>query len=227
VPLRRLLTDDNGSVLVEATVMMGITLIFVLGSIDFLFAFYQWNAAAKAVEVGARIAAVSDPVATGLNNLSSNVLSSSVLPGSPMPSFTVRCPGNATNCTCTGTCTGLGANPSLDQTALETIVYGRGNRGICNNATSIYFAAMCNMFPGLTPANVVVVYRQTGLGYAGRPGGPVPTVEVSLQGVNFQYFFLNGLLGFGPKQVPPSSTSPTTITGEVLSSSAQCLNGPC
>ena len=30
-------------------------------------ALYQWNAAAKAVEIGARIAAVSDPVASGLN----------------------------------------------------------------------------------------------------------------------------------------------------------------
>ena len=34
---------------------------------DFLFLFYQWNVAAKAVEIGARIAAVSDPVATNLD----------------------------------------------------------------------------------------------------------------------------------------------------------------
>jgi Flp pilus assembly protein TadG len=67
----RFARDNNGAVLVEATIMM--TIMFVLGSVDFLFAFYQWNAAAKAVQVGARIAAVSDPVATGLNGLSADI----------------------------------------------------------------------------------------------------------------------------------------------------------
>ena len=42
--------------------MIPIIFLFLLGAIDFLFAFYQWNAAAKAVQVGARIAAVSTPV---------------------------------------------------------------------------------------------------------------------------------------------------------------------
>src|SRR5258708_19572381 len=72
--------DHNGGVLVEATIMMSILFMFVLGSVDFLFAFYQWNAAAKAVQVGARIAAVSDPVAIGLNGLSAGVVSASVPP---------------------------------------------------------------------------------------------------------------------------------------------------
>jgi TadE-like protein len=229
---RNLLNDENGSVLVEATVMMVILFTFVLGSIDFLFAFYQWNAAAKAVQLGARIAAVSDPVAQGLNNLSANVVSDTVLPGSQMPAFTVTCSGSATTCSCTGTCTGLGASPTLNQTALKTIVYGRGNSGTCNNnPNGIYFAGMCNMFPGLAPAGVKIVYSQPdpalvkGMGFAGRPDGPVPTVEVSLQNVNFRYYFLNGLMGFGPKLVPPSSAAPTTTTGEVLSSCAQNLSG--
>src|SRR6516165_4850614 len=62
--------DERGAVLVEVTVMMTIMFVFLLGAIEFLFAFYQWNAAAKAVQIGARIAAVSDPVAIGLNRLS-------------------------------------------------------------------------------------------------------------------------------------------------------------
>ena len=61
----RFARDNDGAVLVEATIMMTIMFVLVLGSVDFLFAFYQWNAAAKAVQVGARIAAVSDPVARG------------------------------------------------------------------------------------------------------------------------------------------------------------------
>ena len=233
---RRLWTDEKGSVLVEATVMMAILLLFVLGSIDFLFAFYQCNAAAKAVQLGARIAVVSDPVADGLNALSVNAVSAGSVAGAdPMPAFTVTCDGNATSCTCSGFCTGLGA---FNQTALNTIVYGQGNTGSCSSANSpgppIYFAGMCTMYPGLTPANVKIVYRQPAadvsgtntMGYAGRPGGPVPTVEVSLQGLNFVYYFLNGLMGFGPKQLPPTSSAPTTTTGEVLSSCAQDFTGP-
>ena len=64
--IARLISDQNGGVLVEATVMMLFTLIFLFGAIDFLFAFYQWNVANKAAQFGARIAAVSDPVASDL-----------------------------------------------------------------------------------------------------------------------------------------------------------------
>ena len=46
----RLIRDENGAVLVEATVMLTLMLTFVLGAIDFLFALHQWNAAAKATE---------------------------------------------------------------------------------------------------------------------------------------------------------------------------------
>lgn len=44
--------DENGSVLVEAAIMAPIIFMLVLGSMDLLFAFYEWNAAAKAVQVG-------------------------------------------------------------------------------------------------------------------------------------------------------------------------------
>src|SRR5439155_12772422 len=57
-----LVVDERGAVLVEVTVVMTIMLVFLLGAIEFLFVFYQRNAAAKAVQVGSRIAAVSDPV---------------------------------------------------------------------------------------------------------------------------------------------------------------------
>ena len=59
--------DQNGGVLVEVTIMLTVVLLVIIGVVDFLFAFYQWNAATKAVEIGARVAAVSDPVAIGLD----------------------------------------------------------------------------------------------------------------------------------------------------------------
>ena len=60
---RHFARDQDGSVLVEATVLIPILLVFLLGAVDFSLAFYNGALATKAVEVGARIAAVSDPVA--------------------------------------------------------------------------------------------------------------------------------------------------------------------
>src|SRR3979490_1081460 len=94
----------TGAVLDEVTVVMALMFIFILGSIDFLFAFYQWNAASKAVQIAARIAAVSDPVALGLNGLSAAAANSFVPPGASMPSFLVRCEGKTETCKCIGAC---------------------------------------------------------------------------------------------------------------------------
>jgi hypothetical protein len=210
--------DRNAAVLVEVAVMMTIMFAFILGSIEFLFLFYQWNAAAKAVQVGTRIAATSNPVAAGLKTLSIRVVGTLAQPGEPMPSFSVTCDGSAASCTCSTSqvCPNGGA---YDAEAMNTIVYGRGSSS-CSDATSSYDAGMCDIFSRITPANVVIVYTQTGLGFAGRPGGPVPTITLSLQRLPFQFIFLRGLLGFLGLQIPALTTS---ITGEDLSSTTPVL----
>jgi hypothetical protein len=198
--------------------------VLVLGSVDFLFAFYQWNAAAKAVQVGARIAAVSDPVATGLNGLSAAVVSASLRPGSAMPPFTVTCDGGTTTCICDGACAGVSG---YNAPAMDTIVFGRGSV-VCGDATSSYTAGMCDIFDRIAPANVRIVYTQpaapAGLGYAGRPGGPAPTIKVSLQNMPFRFFFLGALLGFRNIQIPEA---PTTITSEDLYSCSPMMIDRC
>lgn len=213
--LRHCIRNADGAVLVEVTVVMTIMLVFIFGSIEFLFALYQWNSATKAVQIGARIAAVSDSVAAGLNNLSFAVVSASVLPGDAMPVFKVTCNGATESCTCNppGACAGVGG---YDPAAMNTIVFGRGSSS-CSDATSFYDAGMCDIFPRISPANVVIVYTQTGLGYAGRPGGPVPTITVSIQNLPFQFFFLSGVSGLRNIPIPALTTS---ITAEDLSSNA-------
>jgi hypothetical protein len=210
-----LLRDQQGSVMVEVTIMLSITLVLVLGAIDFLLLFYQWHAAAKAVQIGVRLAAVSDPVASGLNNLSQAVVSASVPPGAAMPNFVVTCDGRTGTCSCNGAnaCRGM---KGYDGTAMNTIVFGRGSSS-CSDAKSADVVGMCDIFPRITPANVKIVYAQTGLGYAGRPGGPMPTITVSLQNLPFQFFFLRGLVGFHDFQIPASTVS---LTAEDLSSRA-------
>jgi hypothetical protein len=208
------LRDQQGSVIVEVTVMLSITLVLVLGAIDFLLLFHQWNAAAKSVQIGARLAAVSDPVASGLNSLSQAVVSASVPPGAAMPNFVVTCDGRTATCTCNGNaCRGM---KGYDGAAMNTIVFGRGSSS-CSDAKSADVAGMCDIFPRITPANVKIVYAQTGLGYAGRPGGPMPTITVSLQNLPFQFFFLRGLMGFHDFQIPASTVS---LSAEDLSSRA-------
>ena len=213
--LVRFWRDEVGGPLVEAAVLIPVVFLFLFGSVDFLYAFYQYTVASKAVEVGARLAIVSDPVASGLATIPTNALSGTVLLGDPMPDFEVTCnDGGSAACTCTrGTCTGMG---SYSATAMNTIVFGRGSSA-CNDATSYYNAGMCDVFWRVTAAKVKVVYSQTGLGYAGRAAGPVPTITVSLQGLTFHYLFLNGLLGVADFTMPPFAT---TMTGEGLSSGA-------
>ncbi len=206
---KRIIRDSNGSVLVEVTVMMTIMFVFILGLIDFLFVFYQWNMAAKAAEIGARIAAVSSPVASGLN-----LTASSGTEGSAPPTFTVVCNGSS------ATCSGCSAPlcTSYSAAAMDTIVKGRGSTS-CTDGNSYYFIGMCDIFNRITTANVKITYASTGMGFGGRPGGVVPTITVELQGLQFQYFFLGGLLSFANINIPPVTT---TITGEDLCSRNTC-----
>jgi len=209
----RFAQDRIGALLIEVTVMMTLMFVFVLGSIDFLFAFYQWNAATKAVQVGARIAAVSDPVAIGLNGLSAAVVNAFVPPGASMPNFVVRCESKIESCSCLGACDGVGA---YSRAAMNTIIFGRRSSS-CSDATSFYRAGMCDIFARITTANIVIIYTQSGLGYAGRPGGPAPTISVSIENLPFRFFFLSGVMGFDKIQIPALTTS---ITGEDLASGA-------
>jgi hypothetical protein len=215
MPLNHFLRDQRGAVMVEATIMLSLTLVLVLGAIDFLLLFYQWNAAAKAAQIGARLAAVSDPVASGLNGLSRAIVSESVPPGAAMPKFIITCDGRTATCTCDSVRACPGAK-SYDRAAIKTIVFGRGSSS-CSDAKSADQVGMCDIFPRITPANVKIVYAQTGLGYAGRPGGPLPTITVSIQNLPFQFYFLGGLIGFRNLQIPASTTS---IPAEDLSSRA-------
>lgn len=202
---------------VEFAIMIPVVVMIVCGSIDFLYAFYQLNAAAKAVELGARIASVSDPVAAGLNNLPNEAVLNGAIPEGPLPSFTVTCSDE--RCSCSGTCTGMTDNP-FDSAAMNRIVYGR-NATSCGNFAADHTIGMCNLLPSITPADVVIVYTQTALGYAGRPGGPVPTITVSLQNMRFQFFFLTPLLGVHIA-MPPVTAS---VTAQDLCSAGG--NGAC
>ena len=118
---------------------------------------------------------------------------------------------NARPCTCNGAC--LSVN-GYNAAAMDTIVFGRGSSS-CSDAANFYEAGMCDIFHRIKPANLIITYAQTGLGFAGRPGGPVPTITVAVKNLSFQFIFLSALRGFRDLPIPALTSS---ITAEDLSS---------
>ena len=180
-PHQTLIGDERGAAAVEFGLIGGAFILLLLAIMDFGNAFWQWNQASKAVQLGVRLAAVSNPVSSDLKTFDGTALGAQ--PGDPMPYFKRVCNG------ATGSCTG----GLFSQAALNTIVYGRGNTSC--PTTGQNYPPMCKIFPRITPRNVIVEYVQTGLGFAGRPGGPVPTITLKLTGLTYDFMILNGWLG--------------------------------
>jgi len=188
--LRKFVKDTAGSSMVELSLILPMFFLAAGGSIDFGYAFWQWNAAAKAVEAGARTAATSNPVSSDLANPASlATMQAGVTPGAAFPYFIRVCNG------ATAACSG----GTYDAAAMANIV-----------------GSMSPFLAAIKTANVTVTYEQTGLGFACRPGGPVPTITVKLQNITFNFLFLNLIPGVAAITMPAMTT---TMTGEDMSSS--------
>ena len=209
--ITQFLRDASGASMVEFSIVAFFFLILVSGVIEFALGWYQWNSASKALQAGVRLAAVSDPVSSDLETLTG--MESGANPGDPMPAFERVCRGD------TATCTNGGV---YNAAALSTIVFGRG-QSTCGTIGPDLTPGMCDLFSRVRPENVIVTYRHTGLGFAGRPGaagrvgGPVPTITLELTGLTYSFVFLGGLMGFGPVTIPPMRI---TATGEDLATIA-------
>ena len=84
--------------------------------------------------------------------------------------------------------------------------------------------AMSTFLAPIKVANVTVTYEETGLGFACRPGGPVPTITVQLHDITFNFLLLNLIPGIGPITMPAMKT---TMTGEDMSSTSSGLTTSC
>ena len=210
---KSLWNDQSGAAMLEFTAAAFTFLMILLGVVEFSNLFFQRNAAEKAVQYGARQAAVSDPVYTAADlNFTRTV--SGYLPGEELPAgaFDIVCSGVSASCTCSGSvCPTGGVGYSVAK--MREIAYGRGNvTSTCVNVQPN--AGMCNFFPRVGAQNIRVEYRFTGLGYVGRPGGPVPTVTVSIINMTYDFVLIGGLANLN--SIPVTSAA-TTMTGEDLS----------
>lgn len=195
--LKRFASDARGASMVEFSIIAFLVFAVTGGLVDFLNGFYQWNSATKALQQGARLASISDPVAASLKTLTG--LETGAVPGDSFPYFKIGC-GQ-------GSCSEGG----YDGNAMNTIIYGHPNQSACGTVGGGTRLAMCHIFRRIKPENVKITYEHTGLGFAGRPGGAVPTITLELTGLQFEFVFLNGLLGFDPIEMPAMKT---TATGE-------------
>ena len=116
--------NERGSALIEAAILTPMLIALLAGA-------------------GARLAAVSDPVAAGLNGLSATVVTAAVPPGAAMPNFAITCNGRTATCNCnpTNACRGV---TGYDRAAMNTIVFGRGSSS-CSDATSADAIAAANI----------------------------------------------------------------------------------
>lgn len=210
----RFVTDESGASMIETLVVINILIVLVAGFIEFGVAMNQWSLAAKATQVGARLAAVSDPVDSSLSSWTGLGDPTTNPPTGPFPgdavadNYSILCRGAL------GTCVNEGGaysrTPAFDAAAMARLI--NGSSGDCN-ATGT-FLGMCDVLPRITAANVDVRYQFTGLGYAGRPGGPIPTITVSLTGLTFDFLLLGRLLGLNNLNIPAYTA---TVVGEDLS----------
>jgi TadE-like protein len=210
--LRRMGRDQSGTTTIEFTIVMLLFFMLTFGITEFGFMLWQYNSAAKAAQLGARLAAISNPVWQELTSVTDDGT-----PGSAWTTaYDVTCSGES------GACTGTvpdGAGDTYDADAMQCLVYGRNatNDPPCDDQcaeTGIDGEnGICDRYPYVTEENVSVEYSHTGLGFAGRPGGPVPTITLRLTGLTFNFFALGALLGFEQIAMPDFEV---TMTGEDL-----------
>ncbi len=143
--------DSSGASLVEALLTFPIVMLVFAAFIEFGYAMSQWNQTVKALQYGARLAAVSDPVTTNFN---------AVFPiGAADPLNNGKAAPN--DATISSTCGLALANCTA---ALNRIVLG--SDGLCNAGTDPH-PGICDLNWRITPDKLMVTYQRSGLGYWG------------------------------------------------------------
>ena len=200
---RTSLRCDSGAITVEFVIVMTVFMVIVFFVIEVALAQFYWQTAEKAVQVGVRLAIVSD---LAVPTYTCGNATSGAIP--------------ATNCLCAGGSSGCVATPlnggACDATpsncASFTAVSCTG-AGCSATPFNYILARMQQMYPPIQAANVTITYAYSGLGFAGGPN--IPTVTITMSGVPLHLGFVAG--------IPPLANIPTmsvTMTGEDLHSSS-------
>jgi Flp pilus assembly protein TadG len=214
--------DSDGTSLVEFTLVFPILLLVALGTIDFTYMLFDWSMANKAAFTGARTAVVSDPVTTGVTNLTYDTTLLS------QPCFNLATGAASGNCPTVSTvCTPAASNGNCTNGYAwdgETAFTNVNGTGILDR--------MRLVFPRLQRENVQISYQTTGLGFVGRPDGLPMNVTVSIRCMTHQFYFIGALMNWVftapvgcPAGTPAGPSIPafaTTLTSEDMCTSDNC-----
>jgi hypothetical protein len=193
--------DQRGATAVEIAVLAPLLFGAVLSTFDIGLYFWRWNEAIQASRIGARIAIVSDPVASDLKTMT-GLETSGVDPGEPAGPYERVCTGGAT---CSG---GV-----YDAAAMNRIFFGVQGAD-CVPGSPRSERGMCDVLPMLQTANVTVTYRSSGVDTAGAAGALRPLVTVRITGANPRLVLFGRLF---PATLPATET---TMLAEDLRSTA-------
>ena len=192
------LRDRHGASAAEFALVLPLFLLFLIGMIDAGRYVWEFNQAEKATQIGARWAAATDVIPSGLSSYSF-AISGGIPQGTVVPQSAfggIWCGSNGTvSCTCkdNGACAfGTAANATAFQNLVDR---------------------MAQIYPNIGAQNVRVDYDWSGLGFSGDPNGPdvAPLVTVSLRDATFQP--ITTMLFSGTLPIPSASYTLTMEDG--------------
>ena len=162
---RSLLDDTRAASAAEFALVLPLLIILLFGVID--AGRYMWNInrAEKAVQMGVRMAVVTDAVSSSVNQTFVGQCSTPLAEGDPIPA----------NCFSQITCSKSGGTATCTGGTANTTAFDR------------VLARMQLFMPEVQGSNVEIIYSPSGLGYAGNPNGPdlAPLVTVRLSNLAF------------------------------------------
>lgn len=201
--------DERGVTLVEGLITFPLVLLVFAAFVEFGYAMSQWNQTVKALQFGARLAAVSDPLTKDFADVFPADAANPLDNGDATPN----------DATISSTCwLGSGDLDVSGNCSAELNRIVKGSDGDCGAAGDPN-PGICDLNWRIQPANLVVTYQRSGLGYWGRPNGPVLTMRLEVRDVTFDLPLLGGLLGLDEIEVP---AHPVTLTTEDLETCSSC-----
>ena len=169
--IRRIIRSTGGAGAAEFALVLPLLVLLLFGIIDVGRWLWTYNQAAKATQMGARMAVVTDYLSTSVGASYVNVTcgGTTLTQGDSIPA---ACLTDVT-CTRAGGCT----------PGAEVANYNAKFDGIVSK-----MQAFMRPTTQLQSTNVVIEYSQSGLGYAGNPDGAdlAPIVTVRLSGLQFR-----------------------------------------
>lgn len=212
--LARFRRSESGVTLIEGLIVFPLMLTLIIGFVEFGYGIFQWEQTGRAIAVGARLAAVSDPVVPKADYNALAVYSGGS-PGDPVPPTDVsKSPDVLLRASCIGAATAGVSLPTCVSARFDKIWFGSDSTCSLNYGGAV--PGICDVNPALQKSSIVVSYTRDGLGYVGRTSGPVVNVTVYLREAYFRTFLIGPL--FKVDRLIPIPRSPVTVTGEDLAS---------